>query len=59
MFDDEEKREGNPGGTRDLAPMSIDELEDYIAGMEAEIARVKSEIERKKAHQKAASGLFG
>jgi uncharacterized small protein (DUF1192 family) len=42
----------------DLDRMSLEELKDYIASMEAEIARVKSKIEAKKAHLAGAAGLF-
>jgi uncharacterized small protein (DUF1192 family) len=38
--------------------MSIEELKDYIASMEAEIARVKSKIEAKQAHLAGAAALF-
>jgi len=42
----------------DLDRMSIEELKDYIAAMEAEISRVKAKIEAKKAHLAGAAGLF-
>jgi uncharacterized small protein (DUF1192 family) len=42
----------------DLDRMSIEELKDYIAAMEAEIARVRSKIEAKQAHLAGAAGLF-
>ena len=42
----------------DLDRMSIEELKDYIASMEAEIARVKSKIEAKQAHLAGAAALF-
>jgi len=43
---------------RDLDPMSIEQLNDYIAEMEAEIERVRAEIARKQAHLGAAEALF-
>lgn len=42
----------------DLDRMSIEELKDYIAAMEAEIARVRGKIEAKQAHLAGAAGLF-
>jgi len=42
----------------DLDRMSIEELKDYIATMEAEISRVKAKIEAKKAHLAGAASLF-
>ena len=42
----------------DLDRMSIEELEDYIASMEAEIVRVKHKIEAKQAHRAGAAALF-
>ena len=43
---------------RDLDRMSVEELQDYIASLEAEIARVKAKIDAKKAHLAGAAGLF-
>ena len=42
----------------DLQPMSIEALEDYIADMEAEIARVREAIAGKQSHRQGAEGLF-
>jgi len=36
----------------------VGELEGYIAALEAEIARVRAEIERRGAHHAAAEALF-
>lgn len=47
-----------PVATRDLAPMSIDELHGYIEEMEAEIGRVRAEIARKQAHRAGMDALF-
>ena len=43
---------------RDLEPLSIAELEDYITEMRTEIARVESKIAAKKSHLAGASSLF-
>lgn len=43
---------------RDLEPMSIEALGDYIAEMEAEIARVRAAIAAKKQHRDGVEGLF-
>jgi uncharacterized small protein (DUF1192 family) len=55
--DDLEPRQ-RPKQRRDLTPMSVDELETYIADMEAEIARVREAIEAKKRHRAGIEGLF-
>lgn len=43
---------------RDLEPLSIGELEDYIAEMRTEIARVEAKIAAKKSHRAGAASLF-
>lgn len=43
----------------DLAPLSIEELHLLISGLEAEIARVRGEIERKGKAKGGAEALFG
>lgn len=43
---------------RDLEPMSIEELENYIAEMKTEIARVEAKIAAKKSHLGAAASFF-
>ncbi len=42
----------------DLTPMSVMELQDYIAGLEAEIARARAAIAAKDAHRNAAAAFF-
>ena len=42
----------------DLEPLSIAELEDYIAEMRTEIARVEAKISAKKSHLAGAASLF-
>ncbi len=43
---------------RNLDPMSLEQLNEYIAEMEAEIERVRAEIAGKSAHLNAAESLF-
>lgn len=58
MFDDDlESRKKKPG-LKPLDSMSVDELENYIADMRAEIARAEAEIKKKKAYHDAASSFF-
>lgn len=42
----------------DLTPLSVDELRDYIAEMETEIARVKAAIQSKTSHRTGADAFF-
>ena len=44
---------------RDLQPMSIGELEEYIASMEEEIRRADEMIAKKQAHKSGIESLFG
>ncbi len=43
---------------RDLAPVSVEELEAYIAQLEAEIARARAEINAKRRQRGGAENLF-
>ena len=43
---------------KDLAPLSIAELNDYIVGLEAEIARARADIATKQSHRAGADSLF-
>lgn len=43
---------------RDLDGLSIEELNDYVANMEAEIRRVREKIAAKQSHTSAAAALF-
>jgi len=43
---------------RPLEGVSVAELEAYVTALEAEIARVRAEIERRGAHHAAAEALF-
>ena len=44
---------------RDLNPLSIEELNNYIATLETEIARAEAMIAKKKAHKDGIDALFG
>jgi uncharacterized small protein (DUF1192 family) len=43
---------------RNLDPMSVEDLRDYIAELKAEIARVEDKIKAKQAHATAAQSFF-
>jgi uncharacterized small protein (DUF1192 family) len=43
---------------KDLTPLSIAELKDYIAGLEAEIARARQAIAAKESHRAGVDSLF-
>ncbi len=58
MFDDDLEPQKKAAPLKNLEPMSLDELNNYIKDMHEEIARVEQEIERKKAHMDAASSIF-
>jgi uncharacterized small protein (DUF1192 family) len=47
-----------PVPPRDLSLLGIAELEDYIAGLESEIARAQVEIDQKRKHRGGAEALF-
>ena len=47
-----------PPKPKDLTVMGIAELEDYIAGLEAEIARARGEIAAKQKQRSGAEALF-
>jgi len=44
---------------RDLQPLSVHELEDYIASLRDEIARAEAMIAQKQAHKNDIDSLFG
>lgn len=58
MFDDDLGPASKKPSPKNLEPMSIDELENYIMELKAEIVRTEGEIKRKKAHQAAAASIF-
>ena len=45
-------------GKQDLDPLSIDELQERIAALKAEIARVETHMQRAQTHKSAAEELF-
>jgi uncharacterized small protein (DUF1192 family) len=47
-----------PTPPKDLSLLGITELEDYIAGLESEIARARAEIAEKRKHRGGAEALF-
>ena len=47
-----------PKAKRDLDPMSIEELHDYISEMKEEIERVLGEITKKETHRSGVEALF-
>src|SRR3546814_12065197 len=55
--DDLEQR-NRPPARRNMASMSVSDLEEYLAGLESELARAKEVIARKPAQRTAAEGLF-
>ncbi|MDH4415387.1 MAG: DUF1192 domain-containing protein [Rhizobium sp.] len=61
MIIDEEPRKRGTGHELgcDLSAISADELRNRITLLEAEIARIRGEIDRKEAGRKAADSLFG
>jgi uncharacterized small protein (DUF1192 family) len=57
-WDELEPRKPATAKPRDLDTMSVQELKDYIAGLEAEIARAQAKIQAKESHRSGAAGLF-
>jgi len=58
-MDEEEQLPGRkPPPPKDLALLGIAELEDYIAGLQSEIARAEAEIAEKRKHRGGAEALF-
>ena len=55
--DDLEPRKAKPK-PKNLDPMSVEELLEYIEDLKAEIRRVEENMAKKKAHLSAAAGLF-
>ena len=47
-----------PAGKPDLDLMSIGELNDYIAGLQAEIERARAAIAAKQGHKSGAEAFF-
>jgi len=45
-------------GKQDLDPLSVDELQERIAALKAEIERVETHMQRAETHRSAAEELF-
>lgn len=59
MFeDDEDAGRARKAAQPVLDDMSIEDLTEYIASLEAEIERVKVEIDRREKHRDAAAQVF-
>ena len=58
MFDDDLEPKNKPAQLKNMEPLSLDELDDYIDDLKSEIVRAQGEIERKKASMSAASSFF-
>ncbi|MDX1922205.1 MAG: DUF1192 domain-containing protein [Alphaproteobacteria bacterium] len=56
-LEDFEPRKQKPK-PKDLSAISVGDLEEYIAMLEGEIARVREEIARKQSHKSAAAAFF-
>ena len=55
--DDLEPRKAKPK-PKNLDPMSVEDLQEYIEELKAEIRRVEENMAKKKAHLSAAASLF-
>jgi uncharacterized small protein (DUF1192 family) len=55
--DDLEPRKAKPK-PKNLDPMSVEDLLEYIEELKSEIRRVEENMAKKKAHLSAAAGLF-
>lgn len=58
MDDDDLLPTRKPAPPKDLSLLGIAELEEYVAGLESEIARAKAEIAEKRKHRGGAEALF-
>lgn len=58
MDTDDLEPAARPAGKPDLELMSIGELNDYIAGLEAEIARARAAIDAKQDYRSGAEAFF-
>ncbi len=58
MIEDDNLPQNMPKPKRNLDPMSIEELHEYIVEMKEEIERVRGEIAKKEAHRAGVDALF-
>ncbi len=58
MDETELEPRSKPAQPKDLTTLGIEELENYIADLEAEIARVRVEIAAKRGQRLGAEALF-
>jgi len=58
MDDEDDIRPLAEWAPKNLDTMSIEQLDDYVADLEREIARVQNEIRAKKEHMSSAEALF-
>ena len=58
MFDEDLPKPVSAEFPRNLETMSVDDLNDYIKDLEAEIERVKTDMESKQASTQAADAFF-
>ena len=58
MFDEELPKKKDDVLNKNLEPLSLDELAQYIVELKEEIFRTEAEISRKKAHMDSASSIF-
>ena len=58
MFDDDDLPQRAPAKLKDLSRLSVEELRDYIARLEAEIERARAEITAKQGVRGAAEAMF-
>ena len=58
VLENDDMPKNMPKPKRDLDPISIEELHEYIAEMQEEIERVRAEIARKEAHRAGVESLF-
>ncbi len=55
---DDLEPQNRPPQKKNLDVMSVDELEEYVAALQTEIARTEDEIAKKRAHLSGADTLF-
>lgn len=58
MLDDDLDPRKKPAKAKNLEPLSIEELEEYVESLKAEIIRAEGEISKKKAYATAAASFF-